>query len=125
MSKTERNNMNRLKMWQACEETGSVNTVKAVLATGFPINFDLDGSDLPGDYTALHAAARSGHGEIVTVLINKGASIEARANLGRTALHLAALSDRGDCAKLLLEAKCSILDKDAKGHTALDICRLI
>lgn len=67
--------------------------------------------------TALHWAAGRGHSEIVELLIQNGAEIEAGDHLGRTALHLAHRHPR--TVKLLLEAGANANARDSLGATPL------
>ena len=52
--------------------------------------------------TALHKASGSGHGEIVSDLLESGASVAAKNTLGRTPLHLAARYGKTETVQLLL-----------------------
>jgi len=123
MSRAEWQRTHRLAMWQACEETGDQEVVLSVLKGGFPINTDLDGSGTPGDYTPLHAACKSGFAEIVDLLIDGGANVNALANLDRTPLHIAALTDQPNCAAKLLEANSNVFLCDKDGLTALQLAK--
>ncbi len=56
--------------------------------------------------TALHEAARSGHSQVMRLLLNSGAEIDARNPSGLTPLHLAAIWGHRGAAELLL-ANCA------------------
>lgn len=65
--------------------------------------------------TALHVASATGRVEMVQLLLDAGANVNAMTKSeGRTPLHLACLNDRVDAAKLLLN--CGTCDLDAKDH---------
>ncbi|MEW5925833.1 MAG: ankyrin repeat domain-containing protein, partial [Candidatus Zixiibacteriota bacterium] len=66
---------------------GSLVEVLKLLAKGADINHV---GDLEGGMTALQSAAKYGHADLVELLINKGADIEAKDNDGRTVLMHAA-----------------------------------
>ncbi|KAL1928090.1 hypothetical protein VTP01DRAFT_3006 [Rhizomucor pusillus] len=68
--------------------------------------------------TALHHAADRGHVDIIKVLLDLGADINATTNDSETALHLACISDQVEVAKLLLERGCDADIRDADGLTA-------
>ncbi|EXC28327.1 hypothetical protein L484_011831 [Morus notabilis] len=44
---------------------------------------------LEDGYTALHCAAESGHGDVIELLVKKGAEVEARTKKGVTAMQIA------------------------------------
>lgn len=52
--------------------------------------------------TPLHCAARSGHDQVVDVLLERGACVTSKTKNGLTPLHMAAQGDHMDCARLLL-----------------------
>ncbi|RPB21249.1 ankyrin, partial [Terfezia boudieri ATCC MYA-4762] len=59
--------------------------------------------------TALYSAAYSGHADVVRLLLEKGANIEAtRSDDGATALDSAAYSGHADVVRLLLEKGANI-----------------
>ncbi|XP_029176002.1 ankyrin repeat domain-containing protein 27-like isoform X2 [Nylanderia fulva] len=65
--------------------------------------------------TALHVASATGRDEMVQLLLDAGANVNAMTKSeGRTPLHLACLNDRVDAAKLLLN--CGTCDLDVKDH---------
>jgi ankyrin len=55
------------------------------------------------DPTRLHYAAQSGNSEIVALLIEKGASVNALAKSDLTPLHYAAQSENSETVTLLIE----------------------
>jgi ankyrin repeat protein len=82
-----------------------------------PINLNLfvykDGD------TALHKAASNDKLEIVELLLQKGADIEAKDKYGYTVLHKAARYSKLEIVNLLLEKGANIEAKDKYGETAL------
>ena len=51
--------------------------------------------------TPLHCAARSGHDQVVDLLLEKGALVTAKTKNGLTALHMAAQGDHTESARVL------------------------
>lgn len=71
-------------------------------------------------YTPLHFAAREGHLEVVQLLIERGAHIDAQTTAGgATPLHRAAFMGRTDVVKALLNGGADPTIRDADGQTAL------
>ncbi|KAK6183582.1 hypothetical protein SNE40_011035 [Patella caerulea] len=69
-------------------------------------------------YSALHYAARNGHLQICTVLIQHGACINCQTNSGKaTPLHRAAYMGHTDIVKLLLKHEADPRISDADGNT--------
>jgi uncharacterized protein len=71
--------------------------------------------------TALHAAAAGRHTEIVKVLIDHGASVNARQHGGWTALHAAAQHGDLEMARMLVGAGADIAARAENNQTALDL----
>ena len=69
--------------------------------------------------TALHLAARSGHGEVVKTFLNTDI-VKIRDNEGQTALHLAAWKGHSEVVKILLNADIVNI-QDNEGQTALHL----
>ena len=71
-----------------------------------------------GGLTALHWAAREGHRDVVVVLLERGADINAQDKLqGRTALHWAADEAEEQIVELLLQWRANLKIKDhASAH---------
>ncbi|KPK36438.1 MAG: hypothetical protein AMJ65_16175 [Phycisphaerae bacterium SG8_4] len=95
----------------------SKDTVELLLAKGADVNLkDKDGR------TPLHLAAESADGDIIELLLDKGARIDARdEESGSTALHRAAQSGNKNAAELLIAKGADINAKDKQGHTPLYI----
>jgi ankyrin repeat protein len=77
--------------------------------------------DLPDDTgsTPLHLAASYCHVDVVTLLLNKGAKVNARSNDGATALHLAAQEGCADVVNHLLARGAQVNARDRQGRTPL------
>ena len=61
--------------------------------------------------TALHDAARYGHTNVATLLLDRGATVESKDKFGYTALHDAAWNGHTDVATLLLDRGADIESK--------------
>ena len=73
--------------------------------------------------TPLQRAARTGNVEIVRLLLNGGANLEASDERGRTSLHLAALAGQQAVVGVLLSAGAKLAAHDAEGLTAIYYAR--
>jgi hypothetical protein len=79
-----------------------------------------DGAEGRSGYTPLHYAARSGHEECVTLLLQSGASVHARTSAGgATPLMRAAFAGHAQICQMLLRAGAAVNAQDADGDTAL------
>lgn len=68
-------------------------------------------------FTPLHWAAYSGHRELVRLLVERGAEVDARDERGQTALHVAAIWAQGDACETLMSVGADEMLKDAKAYT--------
>ena len=102
-------------IWSAAA-AGSIKTVKQHLAKGVDIN----AKDSIFGSTALSSAALFGHTEIVALLLEVGAAVNARNRDGGTPLHGAAFLGQYETAKLLLENGADINIKNWEGSTPWD-----
>jgi ankyrin repeat protein len=76
---------------------------------------------LPGEGSAgnaLHAAARSGHVDLVRTLLDAGMAVDSRTANGWTALHLAAWAGRREIVELLLGRGAAPTARTRAGQTA-------
>ncbi len=69
--------------------------------------------------TLMHLASESGHAEILKVLIDNGASVNALDQDGAIPLHLAAYHGRTEALKVLIEHGAQVNAKDNEQYTAL------
>ncbi|MBQ6418207.1 MAG: ankyrin repeat domain-containing protein [Synergistaceae bacterium] len=69
--------------------------------------------------TALILAARESHAEVVKILLDAGAGVNAKQEDGNTALMGAAYLDSAEVVKILLDAGADVNAKDNDGETAL------
>jgi ankyrin repeat protein len=104
-------------MWASAE--GHLPVVKALIAAGADVNVqarpvELDNEALPdqgrqwsdysrGGLTALMVAAREGHLDVATALVEAGARLDAKTPDNLTALLLAVINDSLDVAAMLLD----------------------
>jgi len=72
----------------------------------------------PGDYT-LHFAVKEGEVEIVKLLIDGGANVNAKGERGYTPLHMVVYEGKLEIAKFLIEKGADINAKDNYGYTPL------
>lgn len=91
---------------------GLEDLCKALIAKGADVN-------KPG-WTALHYAATRGHLEIMRLLLDKYAYIDAESPNGTTPLMMAAFYGTPSAVKLLLESGADPMLKNAQGLTAID-----
>jgi ankyrin repeat protein len=98
---------------------GDLPLVKRLLDDGADVNAKVKSMVYPcsNGWTALMYA--SNHSEVVELLLQKGADINARANDGNTALKSAALEGNAEVVKLLLEKGADINSTTQHGNTAL------
>ncbi len=96
---------------------GNRAAVDALLAKGAQIN-------RPG-WTALHYAAAGGHNEIVQLLLDKSAYIDAASPNNTTPIMMAARGGHILTVKLLLEAGADAMLKNDVGMTAIDFANSV
>ncbi|MFH1718217.1 MAG: ankyrin repeat domain-containing protein [Planctomycetota bacterium] len=114
-------NVNYPEDWGPLHEASiyNIEMVKLLLARGANVNGG-NGKHEP----ALYAAIRGGHRDIVELLIQHGADVNAKNNTWRrvyTPLQRAAITGRTEAVKLLLEAGANISVKDDRGQTLLHL----
>jgi len=100
---------------------GMTQTIESYIARARQdSSFDLDTSDLD-QHTALHIAIQSCHFDILQLLIDAGANLNAIDRLQRTPLHWTSLYDDIEAAERLLNAGAFVSLEDHFEQTALDI----
>jgi ankyrin repeat protein len=103
---------------------GSADMVKLLLSHGANVGGRGKNSEghLNSD-TAIHCAAASGRTDVVRLLIDAKAAIDAVDEEGNTPLHYAALSGPMELVRLLLERGANPNLKDRENHTPLDVAK--
>jgi len=97
--------------------TGDIETVRALVESGVPVN----GRDDHG-VTPLHAAAGGGHKEVAEFLIARGAKVDAADNkYGQQPLHHAALEGKTEVAELLIGCGAKIDAPDRNANQPLHL----
>ena len=99
---------------------GDLVEVKQMLTDGA----DPDAKDPQSGATMLSIAALMGHTEVVALLLEHGADVNARSRDGGTALHTAAFLGRAETVKLLLEKGADTTLRNNTGSTAIEGAKL-
>ncbi len=73
----------------------------------------------PGDSTPLMEAASGGYSDIVKLLIDHGANVNAKSSVGNTALTYACCGGYEEVVRILLEAGADVEHQNENGHTPL------
>ncbi len=122
-SKTEEKEKINVKLSQAAD-IGDYKTAKEMIDKGADVNTRRGGGIvLKAKYskrgTALMLAAAGGHFDIVKLLLENGAKVNAETSTGWTALMLASRNGRHDTVEILIERGANVNAKDRQGRTAL------
>jgi len=93
---------------------------RALLAAGADVN-----APSANDFAVLpiHSAVAGGHDDVVAVLIDAGADVNARQRHGWTPLHGAARNGSADSVKRLLAARADATAANDDGTTAIELAR--
>ena len=100
--------------------TGDIAAMKQALADGA----DPNTKDPQSGSTLLATAALMGHTEVVALLLEHGADVNAKSRDGGTALHTAAFLGRAETVKRLLEKGADTTLRNNMGSTAIDGAKL-
>jgi ankyrin repeat protein len=94
-------------------EKNDIPTVSSLISSG---SMNLNGEPLP-----LHRAAEHGRVEIMTMLLDAGADINAVTKYRNTACHIAILNNQFDALKLLVERGANLDVVDSYGRSTLEV----
>lgn len=109
---------NNEKLRQYCEE-GQYDEAKQILQKGENNYGVLVNHKALDDWTPLHFACYEGHDDIVELLCQHEADVNAVTKFNRTGLHIATLRGHLEVAKVLLNYKIDADAYDNDGNTAL------
>src|SRR3989338_5294299 len=104
----------KITLWDAAAD-GKVDLVKTRLQQSWT---NVNAIDHNGD-TAIGLAAKWGHPDVVSVLLESGADATIANACGQTPLHLAADMGQLECVKVLVGAGVDINFQDLAGFTPL------
>lgn len=96
-------------------DAGDVEEVQRLIAAGANVTYD----DETGGETALHAAVKAGHKQVVKLLLNAGHSVNTYCDEHYTPLHLAADRDYVDVVEELLRRGAGVNAEDSGDCTPL------
>ncbi|KAA0163168.1 hypothetical protein FNF28_04395 [Cafeteria roenbergensis] len=105
-------------LWDAAG-AGKTGEVTRLLEAGAPVNW----ANRRSGQSPLIKAAQKGHVELMRVLLDRGADLEAKDNNGWTALIWAARNCHVEAVALLLDRGADPEVRDNDGRSALDLCR--
>ncbi len=105
-------------LYEACK-AGDIEQVRSLCVNGA----DIEASCYYIQWTPLQIASKYGHIDIVKLLINLGADIEAKTLGIFTSLYSASLCGHIDVVKLLINLGADFEAKDCGGRTAKDVAR--
>lgn len=92
---------------------GDIESARQLISKGANVNENVDGM------TPLHSAAEKGNRDIVQLLIENRAVVNARGNQNWTPLHLAATAGKTDIVELLVSKGADVNARDLDGRTPL------
>lgn len=97
----------------------NVGNVRRLIDRGYDLNYQGVGFQSEKQMTPLMTAASLGNKKIVELLLDHGADMDLRDNLGYTALHWAAYYNHSAVAEALVKRGASLNIQDRKGSTPL------
>ncbi len=110
-----------LSVLEKAVRLGRLELVRALLDKGAKVGHRVvDGSGDWAGYNALLFAAYRGHLDIVRLLVERGADLNAANGSGQTALMIAASLGHTAVVDYLLKRKADVSVRDKRGRTALD-----
>ena len=118
--RNSQNNSNTAQSLSEAAFTGDIPAMKRALADGA----DPNTKDPQSGSRVLALAALMGHTEVVALLLEHGADINARSQDGGTALHAAAFLGRAETVKLLLEKGADTTLRNNMRSPAIDGAKL-
>ena len=104
----------KITLWDAAAD-GKVDLVQTRLQQSWT---NINAVDHNGD-TAIGLAAKWGHPDVVSVLLEKGADASILNNCGQSPMHLAADMGQLGCIQVLIESGLDMNIQDLSGFTAL------
>ncbi len=102
-------------LWETVR-TGDLREVRKLLDFGINANW---WASRYNHETALHASAQEGFADILKLLLDRGADVNASTKIGATPLMRAARNGRSEIVRVLLRSRADVQMKDSKGLTAL------
>lgn len=107
----------KMTMFHHAAFSGNIDVLKLLLSVGEKQKINLDAEDVDG-WTALHYASEKGHADVVALLLEEGANINAKDAMKKTPLILAAAGGKEDVVKALLQHGASKAVKSVSGWDA-------
>jgi hypothetical protein len=100
-------------LFKTALQRGDARMVAEFIRAGVALQFG------PAEYSPLSIAAASGYVEVLRVLLDAHADVDAQDRFGDTALMAAVRGGRLEAVQLLLDRGASVAMKDTEGHTAM------
>jgi Ankyrin repeats (many copies) len=112
------------KLWTAVAEGKTWQIAPLIAQGGNVATTRNDPTTFRGDRSSLlHVAARKGHANMVRILLEYGANVDAKNNLGQTAFHVAMAQDRIKIGYVLLDHGADLSISDVNGKAPFDVAR--
>ena len=114
-------NRNAVRSLHNAVINNDIESVRTLIRSGANVNA-VDDEWMGGNgtlgWSPLHLAAYRGHRDIVALLVDRGANVDAVDNYGWTALHLAAYRGHRDIVELILASGANVSVTNRNGMTA-------